>query len=145
MFLAASVIAFIVAKLEINIEGKHGWAESLPTGHFKNKFTKILWGKEWITAYHLWLALLIFTFLHFPFWFGHVWTLSIELQLIAGFLYGILLEDILWFVMNPYYGIRKLNKENAPWHNNWLGPIPGMYTRLSIGIALFLGLSLLVK
>ena len=33
------LIAYFMAKLEINIEGKHGWAENLPTWRKKSKMS----------------------------------------------------------------------------------------------------------
>lgn len=46
------IVAFTLAKLEIQIEGKHGWAENLPTWRIKNKWTKIFWGNQAYTGYH---------------------------------------------------------------------------------------------
>jgi hypothetical protein len=54
------LLAFILAKVEINIEGKHGWAEKLPTWRKKNRFTKIILGETPVTGYHFWMFLMIF-------------------------------------------------------------------------------------
>ena len=61
------ILAFLVAKLEINIEGKYGWAEKLPTRKIKNKITDLLLGGAPLTGYHFWLFLTILFSLHLPF------------------------------------------------------------------------------
>jgi hypothetical protein len=38
-----------------------------------------------------------------------------------------LIEDFLWFVFNPHYGIKKFRKGQIWWHTNWLGPMPVLY------------------
>jgi hypothetical protein len=43
LFLLASATAF--ALLEIQIEGRHGWAENLPTWRIDNRWTRRLWKK----------------------------------------------------------------------------------------------------
>ena len=46
LFIFSIVMAYIMAKLEIEIEGQHGWAAKLPTWRIKNKFTKLFWGDQ---------------------------------------------------------------------------------------------------
>lgn len=120
-------LAFILAKVEINIEGKYGWAEKLPTWRKKNKFTKIILGETPVTGYHFWMFLMIFFLYHFPFVAGLRWGLQIELQIISSFLFLLIAEDLLWFVLNPHFGLKKFKKVNIPWHKNWIGPLPANY------------------
>ena len=35
-----------------------------------------------------------------------------------------LLEDFLWFVLNPYYTLQKYKSEYIPWHTKWIMGIP---------------------
>lgn len=142
LFLFAIIIAFLVAKLEINIEGKDGWAVNLPTRKIKNRLTKLVWGEVEITEYHVWFLILMQTFLHFPFLVGVSWTPILELQLQAMFLFATVLEDFLWFAMNPHYGLKKFNKLNAHWHREWLGVMPVFYLKLLLISAFFLATSL---
>jgi hypothetical protein len=144
MFLFATLISFITAKLEINVEGKHPWASDLPTWRRKDRITSIYLGDQPLTGYHIWLVLLILTFIHSPYIFNLGWTPSRELQTLAAFCFGVLVEDFFWFLLNPFFGLKKLNRVDAPWHNSWLGLIPGMYWKLSIVIVSFLIISFML-
>jgi len=135
------VLAFFVAKLEINIEGKHGWAENLPTWRKKSKILSAIWGKSPLTGYHAWLFSTIFVFLHLPFFVVGGWSLQWEFRIISLYFFFWIIEDFLWFVLNPYFGIGKFNKENIPWHPYWFGPFPLSYYRFLFGALLLLTLS----
>ena len=133
IFIFDLIIAFCLAKLEIQIEGKHGWAEMLPTWRIKNKFTKIIWGDQPYTGYHFWIFTTIFALLHFPFFIEpQSWTVSKELLIIAHAFIGIIIEDFLWFVLNPAYGFKKFNNRYAPWHVNWKFKLPTLYYKLTV-------------
>ena len=136
------LIAFVIAKLEINIEGKNGWAENLPTWRRKNFLTKMIWGELPITGYHLWFLAMIEIFLHFPFVTGATWSIGLELQIQAMFLLATVIEDFFWFVLNPEFGFKKFNKFHARWHEGWVGPVPYFYLRLLSLSGLFLAISL---
>lgn len=136
MLLFAAIMAFCIAKLEINIEGKHGWARDLPTYRFSNWLTRLFIGRTKATGYHVWLNATVFTFAQFPFFIGYPWSLKIELQIIAAILIGIVFEDLFWFLLNPAFGWKKFEKRNAPWHK-WIGPVPAMYVIL-LGTSLLL-------
>lgn len=87
------------AALEVQIEGEHGWAAELPTSKFFN--TKYTW-------YHaiMNLMVVVITFQttawswRLPFWIGGLF----------------LIEDYLWFLINPYFGIYNYKEEQVPWH-----------------------------
>src|SRR5438132_1156416 len=118
--------AFAVAKLEIQIEGRFGWAERLPTNRINNRLVQLILaaGQRPFTYYHLWLFLTILTFIHLPFFvFPNFWSVSNELFLLGNYMLAIGLEDFFWFIANPNFGIKKLTKQYAPWHR-WIGPIP---------------------
>jgi len=57
--------------------------------------------------------------------------------LLTGYLLGIVLEDLLWFVINPYFGIQKFNSQNAIWLIHWIRlgnlEIPLFYVRYVFG------------
>jgi hypothetical protein len=145
MFLFSLLIAFIVAKLEIEIEGSDGWAKNLPTWKLHNKWTRVFLGKQPLTGYHLWLVLTIVASLHFPFVLGYPWSLSLEFKMIALFWVAVIAEDFLWFVLNPAFGFKKFNKTYAIWHQEWVGIFPMLYVRLSSLILLLFGLSYLTS
>lgn len=128
-------LAFVIAKLEVNIEGKHGWAEKLPTWKKKNKLVTLFLGKNKpLTGYHLWLIALVTIIFHIPFLFIP-WTLSIELVVLSFIIFTMLMEDFLWFVVNPYFNIKEFNKHGMEWHKEWIGPFPRFYY---IFLAIFL-------
>lgn len=140
------IIAFALAKLEIQIEGKHGWAENLPTWRIKNKFTKLIWGEQPYTGYHFWIFTCIFLLLHFPFVLNpNLWNPSIELLIIAHSFIGIIIEDFLWFVLNPFYGFRKFDYTHAPWHKHWKFKLPTLYFKLTAVIIVFTGLAFIIQ
>ena len=138
MLLFAVIMAFCIAKLEINVEGKHGWARDLPTYRFSNWFTKFFMGRTKLTGYHVWLNATVFAFVQFPFFIGYPWSFKFELLVLSVLIVGIVFEDFFWFIFNPAYGLSRFNKKDAPWHH-WLGPIPAMYiVCLSISLVLIL-------
>lgn len=138
-------IAFLIARVEINIEGKNGWAKNLPTWRIKNEFTKFFIGDLPLTGYHFWMFLTIFIFFHFPFFLNLPWSFGVELRVIAIFILFIMAEDFLWFVLNPEYGIQKFNKKHAEWHKDWVGFLPVIYLKDIILIIIFLFLSLFLQ
>jgi hypothetical protein len=141
LVLFSLLMAFIMAKLEIEIEGKDGWAAALPTWRVKNWFTRLLWGKQEFTGYHFWVFWLIMVLLHFPFWIGLPWTLQLELQILGVFFLGVIFEDFFWFVLNPHYGIKKFTKQYAHWHKDWWGRVPSLYVKMFVMTVICFGIS----
>lgn len=138
------LIAFLIAKLEINIEGKNGWAKNLPTWRIKNKWTKIIMREYHLTGYHLYLMLTVISFLHFPFFFAVDWSLSKEFIVLGLYFVIFLIEDFLWFVLNPHYGLKKFNKDHIEWHHQWVFNIPVMYFYFILVAIFFFTLSQLI-
>lgn len=125
------LIAIALAKLEIQIEGKYGWAEKLPTWRLKNKWTQLFWGEQPYTGYHFWLLISIILFLHFPFVLNpSSWSAELELLIIGYFFLGVILEDYFWFVFNPHFGRQKFTNTHAPWHKKWIMGIPELYVKV---------------
>lgn len=161
----------IFARLEIEIEGKNGWAENLPTSRYwldglgrlwhkslgsdckdiiydgwKYKFIvfwirKMLGGREF-TGYHrvvdimqLFVGHLVAYMLFFqtaPWW-------VIELRVLAFIWLSWSIEDTLWFVLNPFYGLKKYKPEFISWHaDDWWKFAPkGMIMLFSQGLVLY--------
>lgn len=130
------ILSLLVAKLEINIEGEHGWAEKLPTHRIKNKITDLMLGGAHLTGYHFWLFSTIIFLLHLPFLMGIGWDLAAELKTLGYFFIFLIVEDFLWFVLNPAFGLRKFTKTHIHWHKNWIGFLPKNYY-----LGIFLSLS----
>jgi hypothetical protein len=132
-------LAFCFAKVEIAIEGKHGWAGSLPTWRLPASHwaSRIFFGGRPATGYHVWLQLFMFGVFHLTYLFAPV-RLATELEILAFFVLFWVIEDFLWFVLNPEFGLAKFNKANVPWHPNWWGAAPSEYFVFAvIGIALY--------
>ena len=50
----------------------------------------------------------------------------------------ILVEDFLWFVLNPSYTLKNYKKEKIPWHKEWIMGIPKNYYFGFIAVLLIL-------
>jgi hypothetical protein len=59
------VIALVLAHLEIQIEGPHGWAEKLPTWRWDTPGVRRWVGKP-VTGYHVCLVTCLLLLLHVP-------------------------------------------------------------------------------
>lgn len=118
LFLVGLVSASIVfAKLEIQIEGGSGWAGNLPTWRIQNRWTKLLYSSRPLTGYHFWMQLLILVLMHVPFLIGVApFRFASELRVLAFLLLFWVVEDFLWFVLNPAFGLRRFRKEHVWWH-----------------------------
>ncbi|MFA5076036.1 MAG: hypothetical protein WC480_01315 [Patescibacteria group bacterium] len=124
------ILAVVLAILEIQIEGSHGWAKNLPTWRpssakwYVRWYQKIMGGKE-CTGYHLALFGFIFLFFHSPYFFGAPLTLESWLETLSLYFMFMVVWDFLWFVFNPDYPIKKFKKEHIWWHRRWwwLAPV----------------------
>jgi len=124
-------LAFLLASWEIQIEGKDGWAAKLPSWRMeKGRLIRLTGGRP-ITGYHLFMTLFLIAIVHLPLFFVS-WSWPLE-SLLLGFYVGMLLvEDFLWFVLNPHYGIRNFRKGRIWWHKEWWGPVPALYWILAV-------------
>jgi hypothetical protein len=121
-FLFVFACAFSFAKLEINIEGVNGWASKLPTWR-KTINLPILRNHE-MTGYHFWQFVCFLPLvIHLPFLFLP-WSFAVEAKILAFYLLMTSLEDFLWFVLNPAYGIKTYTPNGAKWHKKWILFLP---------------------
>src|SRR5262249_20379428 len=121
--------AFAFAKVEIEIEGPNGWAANLPTWRISNKWTRIFYGSRPLTGYHLWLQTFILLIVHLPlalrYWH---WSWGAELKLVSFIILFFIVEDFLWFVLNPAYGLSRFRRDRIWWHNpTWWWIMPRDY------------------
>lgn len=137
-FLLAAATLF--ALLEIEIEGPTGWARGLPTWRIENRWTRLVFGARAITGYHVYVQLFLVVLLHAPFAIAFVpFTWATEMRIIAfAFLFWVL-EDFLWFVLNPHWGVRSFTRDRIWWHApNWWWIMPRDYWLFTpAGIALY--------
>jgi len=144
------LLALIYAFLEIEMEGKFGWAEKIPTWYSKKgiaKFISKLNNEKPVTGYHLYMTLFIFGIFHLLFFITTTWTLVLELQVISYYLLFSIFEDFLWFVFNPYYGLKNFRKDRIWWHSDvyWIfGKVPLLYVFAILLSAVFAILSSII-
>jgi hypothetical protein len=132
--------AWVLALLEIQIEGENGWAAKLPTWRWKASWFKwIPGGNKEVTGYHIYLWIFISILAHLML-VGQQWSISKELVVVAWIVAVLRLEDFLWFIVNPAYGWKNFKKEKVAWHKQWWGPFPILYycSILLVGGLLFL-------
>lgn len=132
-----SLVSFVFAKVEIQIEGKQGWASALPTWRIeKHWLLDLFWGGRPMTGYHAWMFFFILLMFHLGFAITGIWTWVLEFRVLAAIAMFWLIEDFLWFVLNPDYGIKNFTKTKIPWHPRWFLGMPADYWVMgSIGIA----------
>lgn len=114
------VLAIVFACIEIESEGRWGWAEKAPTwfrtGGIAGKLYGALMGGKPLTGYHLFMFFLPVLMFHIPFFSGVKWTLGGECMTWAMYFAWCPLWDYLWFVLNPAYGVRGFRKDKVWWH-----------------------------
>jgi hypothetical protein len=134
------LLSFLLALWEIQIEGKDGWAANSPGWRIEKGWLVKISGGRPITGYHVFMTLFLIAIIHLPLFFIS-WSWRLESLLIGFYLGMLLVEDFLWFVLNPYYGIKSFRKGKIWWHKRWLGPVPVFYWILMIFAVLliFLG------
>lgn len=129
LFLAwVSLLAIFFAQVEIQIEGAAGWGKSLPTWRIEQHWLlDLFWGGRAMTGYHAWVFPFIALIFHFPFFLQSCWSWALQARVLAAIIVFWIVEDAMWFVMNPAYGWAGLNSQNAEWHKHWLAGLPVEY------------------
>lgn len=118
-------VAFVLAQLEIQVEGPHGWAERLPTWRWDGPGVRRWFGKP-VTGYHLSLLALILLFMHAPLLHaGAGWRQ--EAELLSLFCLLTVCWDFLWFACNPHYGVSRLRPGRVWWFPSWILGLPQPY------------------
>jgi hypothetical protein len=123
------VYALLFALVEIEIEGKDGWAIRLPTWFrrrpwYARAYAFLLSGKP-LTGYHAAMFLIPFLSFHVGLAFGQSWSWGLEARMIATYLVWNVTWDLLWFLWNPAFGWARFRKGLIWWHNGaWLGHLP---------------------
>jgi hypothetical protein len=142
LFFAVYVLAVALAfaLMEIQIEGPDGWASALPTWRIENRWTRVFLGGRALTGYHFYLHIFLLLMLQLPFATNVLRpSLAIELRMFSFLILFWLVEDFLYFVLNPAFGIRKFSKANIWWHPNWWWFLPSDYWIFTpIGVALYI-------
>lgn len=119
------IFATVLACMEIESEGKWGWAEKMPTwfrttGFVAKGYGLVMGGKP-LTGYHLFAFILPVLIFHAHFAMGVPWTAIGEPKAWAMYFAVCPMWDYYWFVLNPAYH-RKFKRVDVWWHKRsvWL-------------------------
>lgn len=135
------LLALVFAQVEVQIEGAAGWAANLPTWRIEHHWLlDRVWGGRPLTGYHAWVFSFMVLAFHLPAVLLQRWSWRVELRILGALALFWIVEDWLWFVTNPAYGLDRFAPEFVPWHRSWIGPAPTDYwTFGGIGLALLIG------
>jgi hypothetical protein len=130
-------MAAVLAYWEIQIEGKDGWASKTASWRIEKGWVLKLTGGRPLTGYHIAMTAFILGIIHLTLFFIP-WSWQLELLLIGFYMGMFLIEDFLWFVLNPHYGIKNFRKGKIWWHKTWWGPVPNFYWFLLTAVILLI-------
>jgi hypothetical protein len=140
-FGAVTLTAVLFANLEIQIEGTAGWAGNLPTWRVKNRLTDLFYGGRPLTGYHLYAQTFVLSLVHLPFAVGLAPSLRAEALVFAFMILFWIVEDFLWFVFNPAFGLKRFRRSEIWWHEaSWWVVAPREYFlfgALAMGLYLY--------
>lgn len=136
---AVLACAYVFARVEVEIEGEAGWAANLPTWRIEqHPLLDIFLGGRVLTGYHAWMFSFIALVFHFPLFFMGQWSLRLEAGVLGSIMLFWIVEDYLWFVVNPAFGWRRFKPAHIPWHKRWAGGVPVDYWMFGVlGALLF--------
>lgn len=122
------VAAYFFARVEVEIEGEAGWAANLPTWRIEqHPLLDLFWGGRPMTGYHAWMFSFIALIFHFPLCFIGEWSWRLEGRVLACVMLFWVVEDFLWFIVNPAFGWRRFRREHISWHKHWAWGAPVDY------------------
>jgi hypothetical protein len=123
-----AVLAILFAQAEIQIEGARGWAAGLPTWRIAgHPVLSALFGGREVTGYHVFVFSFMAAVFHLPIFLTLRWSWRLEARVLGCLALFWILEDALWFALNPAYGLARLTPAQAPWHPHWLLGVPVDY------------------
>lgn len=130
------LLSLVLALLEIQIEGPHGWAEKLPTWRWAPARLLRLAGRP-LTGYHVWMISFILLSLHLPLLYGWSWLRHAEV--LSFFFLIAVFWDFQWFLLNPHFGWDRFHRGGVWWYARWWGGFPAdYYTGLAASGIVFL-------
>jgi hypothetical protein len=131
-------IAFVLAQLEIQIEGPDGWASRLPTWRWQSPGV-LRWAGKPVTGYHVYLLIFILLVIHLPMLYMG-FSLEREAELLSLFCLLAVFWDFLWFVCNPYFGLSRFRPGEVWWFKSWcLGLPTSYYSGVALSLFIYAG------
>lgn len=123
-----AVLAVLFAQAEIQIEGARGWAAGLPTWRIQDApVLRAFFGGREITGYHVFMFSFMAAVFHLPAFLTLRWSWKLEARVLGSLSLFWIAEDVLWFIMNPAYGLARLTPHHVPWHPHWMLGVPVDY------------------
>lgn len=140
---ALLLLAYCFAMLEIQIEGSDGgWAANLPTWRIeKHWLLDVFFGGRPLTGYHAWALSFMLLMFHFPLLLVWQCSWALEARIMGSFMAFWIVEDFLWFLLNPGWGWKRFTKAEVRWHKHWLLGFPTDYWTFAAVSAILLALS----
>ena len=130
-----ALLGFVLAMVEIQAMGIHGWAASLPTTWRIESHALLDWccaGRPF-TAWHAWLLGFLVIVVHLPAALLGAWSAKLEARALGTLALLWVARDVWWFALNPASGFSALTPERATWIKHWFLHLPAdwwIYTTL---------------
>lgn len=122
------LMALFFAEVEIQIEGAAGWAAQLPTWRIEQHWLlDIFWGGRPMTGYHAWVFSFMALAFFAPLVFNGRWHWREAALALSGLMLFWIVEDFLWFLLNPSFGWTRFAPAHVPWHKHWWNGAPVDY------------------
>lgn len=135
------LLGAVFANVEIQIEGAAGWAANLPTWRVENSWINLFWGGKPITGYHVWVFLFMALVFHLPLFVVGTFSWRLEARILGAVMVFWIVEDFLWFLFNPAFGLSRFSPASIPWHKHWALGVPVDYLLTLTAGAVLMGWS----
>lgn len=119
-------LCHILARVEIHIEGPHGWAVNLPTWRWGPAWWLNLTNGKELTGYHVWLTLFLIGMFHLPLVFTG-FSRALLAKCLSSYIMVTAAWDLQWFVWNPAWGFNALRTREVPWFKHKILGLPVDY------------------
>ena len=119
-------LCWLLAQVEIQIEGARGWAEGLPTWRWDHPFLLKLTNGKPVTGYHFYLTLFLIGMFHLPLAFTG-YSNAVEARILSLYLLTTVTWDFQWFLWNPAWGLKRFLTERIWWFPSKLLGFPREY------------------
>jgi hypothetical protein len=140
LLIGVLALAYCFANVEVQIEGADGWAAKLPVTFRVEQhwLLDLLWGGRPMTGYHAWVFGFMALVFHLPLLLTWQWSVRLEARVVGCVMLFWIVEDFLWFVVNPAYGITPLVTRQVAWHRHYFLFLPADYWTFTITAAALL-------
>ena len=135
------LLGAVFANVEIQIEGGAGWAANLPTWRIENSWLNLFWGGKPITGYHVWVFSFMALTFHLALFMAGTFSWRMEARILGAVMVFWIVEDFLWFLFNPAFGMGRFLPQFIPWHKHWFLGVPVDYLLTLTGGGLLIGWS----